>query len=57
MIPLTNQELKSNEYARVCYICGKYFLKKPAEDMNHRKVRDNYHYTGKYWGSVHSICH
>ena len=48
MIPLTNQELKSNEYARVCYICGKYFLKKPAEDMNHRKVRDNYHYTGKY---------
>ena len=35
MIPLTNEGLKSYEYAKVCYVCGKYFLKKLAEDINH----------------------
>ena len=28
MLPLTIKELKSNEDAKVCYICGKYFIKK-----------------------------
>ena len=27
MIPLTNEGLKLYEYAKVCYVCGKYFLK------------------------------
>ena len=56
MILLTNRELKSHEDARVCYICRKYFLKKLAEDINHRKVGDHCHYSGKYRGAVHSIC-
>ena len=56
MIPLTNEGLKSYEYAKVCYVCGKYFLKKLAEDINHWKVRDHYHYTVKYRGAGHSIC-
>ena len=36
IIPLINEELKLYEYARICYICGKYFLSKLAEDINHR---------------------
>ena len=28
MLPLTNEELKSYQDAKVCYICGKRFLKK-----------------------------
>ena len=56
MIPLRNEELKSHEYARVCYICGKHFIKKLAEDINHRKVRDHWPYTGKYRGAPHSTC-
>ena len=34
MIPLTNEELKIHEDARVCYVCGKYFIKKLAENIN-----------------------
>ena len=56
VIPLTNEELKSHEDARICYICWKYFLKKLAEDINHRKVRNLCHYTGKYRGPAFSIC-
>ena len=56
MILLTNRELKSHEDGRVCYICRKYFLKKLAEDINHRKVGDRCHYMGKYRGAVDSIC-
>ena len=55
MILLTNREL-THEDARVYYICGKYFLKKLAEDINHQKVRDHCHYTGKWRGAAHSIC-
>ena len=28
MIPLPKEELKSYQYTKVCYICGKIFLKK-----------------------------
>ena len=27
MLPLTKEELKSNEQAKACYICGKIILK------------------------------
>ena len=27
-----------------------------ANDKNYRKVRDNWHCTGKYRGAAHSIC-
>ena len=56
MKPSTNEELKSHEDATVCCICGKYFLKNLPEDINHRKVRDNCYYKGKYRGAAHSIC-
>ena len=56
MIPFTYEELKSYKYARVCYICRKYLLKRLAEDINHRKVGDRRRYTVKYIGTEHSIC-
>ena len=58
MLPLTKEELKSYQDAKVCYICGKRILKKFAKnkDKNYRKVRDHCHYTGKYRGAAHSIC-
>ena len=56
MLPLTKQELKPYQNAKLCYICGKRFLKKFINDKNYRKVRDYCHFTGKYRGAAHSIC-
>ena len=56
MLPLPKEELKSHQDAKVCYICGKRFLKKFANDKNYRKGRDHSSYTGKYRGEAHSIC-
>ena len=56
MLALTNKDLKSHEDAKVCYICGKYFLTKLFRDINYRKVRDHCHYTGKCRGPALSIC-
>ena len=54
--PLTKEELKSHQAAKVCYICGKRCLKKFANDKNYWKVRDHSHFTGKYGGAAYSIC-
>ena len=35
MSPLTKEELKSYQDAKVCYICGKRFLKKFTYDKNY----------------------
>ena len=43
MLTLIKEELKSHQDAKVCYICGKRFLKKFANDKNYRKVRDYCH--------------
>ena len=56
MLPLTKEELKSHQNAKVCYICGKNFLKKLSKSINYRKVRDHCHYIGKYRGASYSIC-
>ena len=48
LLPLTKEELKSDQDAKLCYICGKIFIKKFANDKNYRKVRDHSHYTRKY---------
>ena len=53
---ISKKELKSQEDAKVCYICQKIFSKKLARDKNHCEVRDYWHYTGKYRGTTHSIC-
>ena len=54
MLPLTKEELKSHQDAKVCYICGKRILKMISESMNHYKVII-LHYIGKYIGAVHNI--
>ena len=54
-LPLSKEELKSCQYAKVCYICGKRILKKVSKSINYQKVRDHCHYTGKYRGAAHSI--
>ena len=56
MLPLTKEELRSNQDAKLCCICGKKILKKFSKDINYEKVRDHCHYTGKYRNAAHSIC-
>ena len=50
MIPLTKKDVNNQ---KVCYICKKEFDK---SDKKHYKVRDHFHYTGKYRGAAHNIC-
>ena len=56
MLPLTKEELKSHQDAKVCYICGKRILKKLSKSINYRKVREHCHYTGKFRRAAHGIC-
>ena len=55
MLPLTKEELKSHQDAKVCYICGNRFLKQIANDKNYQKFKDHCHYTGTYRDTAHSI--
>ena len=56
MLPLTKEELKSHQDAKVCYICRKRILKKLSKSINYRKVREHCHYTGKFRRAAHGIC-
>ena len=57
MLPLTKEELKSYQDAKVCYVCEKKkLLKQFAKDKNYRKARDHCHYTGKCRDAARSIC-
>ena len=53
---LTNRQQKSNENAKICYICKEKFEDNHAKDKKYRKVRDHCHYTGEYISAAHSIC-
>ena len=55
MLPLTKIELKLQQDATNCYVCGKRILFF-NKSKNHGKVRDHCHYTSKYRGKAHSIC-
>ena len=59
MIPLTDEENKSYENQKVCYICKKE-LSTDENDENefklYQKVRDHCHYTEKFGGAAHNIC-
>ena len=55
MIPLTDEENKSYKKQKVCYICKEGFST-DDDNKKYHKVRDNYHYTGKYRRAAHSIC-
>ena len=52
MPPTIKEELYHNKQ-KICYICKKEFNK---NDKKNQKVRDHYHYTGKYRGAAHKIC-
>ena len=60
MISLTNDENKSYEKQKNCYICKKEFCTDKNDEKKikiHQKVRDHFHYTGKFRRAAHSICH
>ena len=55
MIPLTKKkEIKQNKQKK-CNMCEKGFST-DDDDKKYHKVRDHYHYTGKYRGAAHNIC-
>ena len=62
MIPLTKKEEENYNNQKVCYICKKEFNNNDTaessslERKKNYKVRDHWHYTGKYRGAVHNIC-
>ena len=59
MIPLTDDENKSYEKQKVCYICKKEFCTNKNDENEFKlnnKVRDHCHYTGKLRGAAHNIC-
>ena len=53
---LTNEQHKSYQNSKICYICKEKFKEKHAKDKKYCKVRDHCHYTGEYGGPVQSIC-
>ena len=55
MISLTTEEKVHYNKQKVCYICKKEFDNND-NDKKQQKVRDHYHYTGKYRGAAHNIC-
>ena len=52
----TNEQQKSYETSKICYICKEKFKGKCAQDKKYRKVRNNSHYTGEFRIAAHSIC-
>ena len=53
---LTNEQQKSDENAKNCYICKEKFEDNHVKDKKYCKVRDHCHYTDKYTDFAHSIC-
>ena len=56
MKSLTKERQESYENSKICYIYKEKFENKYLKDKKYRKVRDHYHYIGKYRGAAHSIC-
>ena len=62
IIPLTKEEKINYNDQNVCYICKKEFdtidTAGPSslERKKNYKIRDHFHYTGKYRGAAHNIC-
>lgn len=50
MIPLTKDQLREFNLAKVCHICSKPFL------PNDKKVKDHCHLSGNYRGPAHNTC-
>ena len=50
MDPLTKKQWKRYKCSTICHICFKPFNSKEP------KIRDHYHYNGRYRGPTHSLC-
>ena len=55
---MTYEENNSYKEQEVCHICEeKLCMDKDDRDyINRKKVKDHYHYTGKFRGAAHSKC-
>ena len=53
---LTNEQQKSYQNAKICYICKEKLKDKHAKNKKYCKVSNHCHYTGEYRGAAHSIC-
>ena len=53
---LMNEQQKSYQNPKICYICNQKFEDKHNKDKTYHKIRDHCHYTGEYRGAAHSIC-
>ena len=51
MTPLTKKEEKNHNKQKVCHICRREF----DSDKKYHKVKDHFHYTGKYRGAAHDM--
>ena len=58
MIPLTYEEIRSYKEQGAWHICEeKFWVDKDDENYkNKKKVKDHYHYTGRFRGAAHSKC-
>ena len=54
---LINEQQKSYQNAKTCYIGKKPFKDIYAEDTKYCKIRDHCHYSGEYSSNVHSVSH
>ena len=67
IVPLTNDENEYYERQKVCYVCKKQFNTDDDDydddddddddddNKKYHKVRDHYHYTGKFRRAAHNI--
>ena len=55
MIPLTDEQNKSYEKQKVCYICKEEY-RTDDDNKKYHKVRYHCHYTEKYRGAAHNFC-
>ena len=53
---LTNEQQKSYENAKICYIWKETFEDTHAKDKIYRKLRDHCQYTGEYSDAANSLC-
>ena len=53
---LTKERKESYENVKICYTFKEIFENKYLKDKKYRKVRDHFHYAGKYRDAAHSIC-
>ena len=62
IIPLTTEEKIYHSKQKICYICKKEFNNNDTAGPHslkckkNDKVKDHWHYTGKYRGAAHNIC-